>query len=126
MSYDITHIEVLKLKAWMHAADVKRLRKECDDLPELCFLKKDGVIPPQPGLAKLKNQERYRVKHLWWNGEGAGYTYEETFLKKIAPCIQGEVQIVIVWESGDSVSGLKIKDGVVTECDVKYKLVEKE
>ena len=128
MSYNITHIEELKLKAWMHAADVKRLRKQFkDQLPEVCFLLKDGgCSPPRPGLVKLKDQERYRLKHLWWSGEGTGHSYYDIFLEHVAPCIQGEVQIAITWEGGDSLSGLKIKDGVVTKCDVKHKLVPKE
>lgn len=42
------------------------------------------------------------------------------------PLIQGKVEAVLIWECGDSITGLRIKDGLLEEMDVEQKLIPKK
>ena len=114
MSYNIDHIECLKIEAWMRPADVIRLRDTLD-FPEDNFLEDLEEVEQYP--------DRVPLTKLNWRGEGSGNSYYNVFLKEVAPCIQGEVEAIVVWEGGDAISGLRIKDGVPEEMGVEHRLV---
>lgn len=57
------------------------------------------------------------ISEFWWYGMGSGYMGN---LAIAASYTRGEADVVLVWEGGDSVSALKIKDGVVTDHEVSY------
>lgn len=57
------------------------------------------------------------ISEFWWYGMGSGYMGN---LAIAASYTRGEAEVILVWEGGDSISALKIKDGVVTEHDVAY------
>lgn len=38
---------------------------------------------------------------------------------------EGEADILVVWEGGDSIGGLRVKNGAVEEMDVEYVLLPK-
>ncbi len=74
-----------------------------------------------------------RASSLWpvkltgfgWRGEGSGRGFD-FLLKHIAPMIHGTVEVVFFWEGGNDPSGLSIRDGVVTECEVVMSLMRAE
>ncbi len=116
MSYQITATKVLIMSAQMFAKDVRELLIELkgDGRPECSFfdeMKVDGVPDTTP----------ISLPNFWWYGEGSGNSYE-TLKLKIAPRIIGHIQVVFIWEGGDSFSGLDINDGKVTECEVELSL----
>jgi hypothetical protein len=120
MSYNIDHVECLMLKAKIKATKLYELLVlHGGELAEGNFLEDHSHdVPDQDGYIKLKK--------LSWHGEGSGNSFHETFMKLIVPHIEGEVEAVLTWEGGDSVSGLHIKDGVATEMDVAQKLTPKK
>lgn len=116
MSYNITSTNALVLNAWMWADDFHRLRDELrNGLPECSFLAYDDCYE--------REGNRVRLRKFWWSGERSAKFYQESLVERIAPMINGRVEVVFVWESGDSHTGLIINHGVVTECDVKMSLV---
>jgi hypothetical protein len=52
---------------------------------------------------------------------GSGASFQ--ILTKIIPLLKGEADLVFLWEYGDSVSGLMIRDGKAVDCEVSYTLV---
>lgn len=126
MSYNIDHVETKVLKAWMLAKDVVALHQELEsDLPESSFL---GEMVEAAEAAVLNNEgdKRIELPNFWWSSEYSGTSYHETLLPKVAPKVMGHVEAIFTWEGGDSHSGLIIKDGEVTECEVSQKLVPKK
>ena len=61
-----------------------------------------------------------------WSGDFSGASYEDVLIKKVLPCTKGKIECVMSWEGGDSFTGLQVIDGVVTECDVEFKLVSRK
>lgn len=57
-----------------------------------------------PGLMKI-------IKP-WWNGEFSGNTYPR--LIEALSKTMGEAELLVTWESGDSVDGIRVVDGNVT------------
>lgn len=82
-------------------------------LPDNNFLEKHAKLGPE--IEPLTNAA--------WSGEGSGYSWNE--YREALSATQGAADIVVIWESGDSVSGLRVRNGTVTEMDVKYTLVPK-
>lgn len=97
-----------------------------------------AVLTPEPTSADLMAEikalradlaslrDELRASKFWWSGECSGGTWEETFLPKIAPKIRGTIEAVVTWEGGDSHTGLRIRDGKVTEPEVVMTLVAEE
>lgn len=57
------------------------------------------------------------ISEFWWYGIGSGYMGN---LAIAASFTKGEAEVILVWEGGDSISAIRIKDGVVTEHEVDY------
>jgi len=117
MSYNIDSTTVLKCDAWMFASDVARMLAEHEgNLPGSCFLFEmadkspdaEGRIPVDP--------------RFWWSSEWSGNSYHNVLLPLVAPTIRGTVEVIFTWEGGDSHSGFRIVDGIVTEPKVKMTL----
>lgn len=153
MSYNIDSCENLVFEnVRMDAATLLRLHKELEDeLPEITFFEDHleearkcmaatSVCPkckkPNDSDAKFckgcgsnlppAKEQTIKLKKLSWCGEGSGNSFEDVFVKKIAQHIMGKADLVYTWEGGDSLSGLRIIDGKVEECDVVQTLVPKE
>lgn len=151
MSYNIDNVATPYLDAYMDAADIVRLAEDHDWLPEGCFIQNhyqaakarlakgikcaacesrndlDAAFCKKCGAALAgwpDVSHRIKLKNLSWYGEGSGRAYEDHFIKDVAPLIHGRVDAIFTWEGGDSVTGLRIKDGVATECKVEMRLVE--
>jgi hypothetical protein len=58
------------------------------------------------------------LKNLSWGGEWSGHSYE--LLKDLLRRTLGEADVIYTWEGGDSFSGLRVRDGVVTEHEVTW------
>jgi hypothetical protein len=118
MSTNIGHIEVLNCDAKMLAKDVRRLAKD-RDLPECCFLEDLATKEPDAdGYIAID------ADSLEWGGEFSGSSWKTVFLKKVAPTIRGTLEAIVTWEDGEFHTGLRIRDGKVTEPEVKMTLAE--
>lgn len=62
------------------------------------------------------------LREFLWHGECSGNGYEDVLIKQILPLTKGSIDLVFIWEDGDSVSGLQVRDGVATECTVDFVL----
>ncbi len=122
MSYNIDHIEVTSLDAWMKAKDVI----ECldFDLPEVHFLE-ELEDAANNALIKGKPGARIQLRGFNWIGEGSGSSFE-SFRAYIAPKIMGKLEAVLTWEGGDSHSGIRVRDGKMSTCDVVMALAPEE
>jgi hypothetical protein len=117
MSYNISHCETLKCDAWISSEDVEEILKHEDEwLPEMNFMQ--DVKPFQVAKAG-----KYVIKEFEWCGTCSGYFWDKLLLN-IAPKIHGTIEAVVTWEGGDSVSGLRIKDGKVSQPKVVVSLAE--
>ena len=117
MSCNISHCETLKCDAWLSVADVEEiLNHEEDWLPEMNFMEK--ATPFQVAKAG-----KYVIKEFTWCGTCSGHFWG-TFIDDIAPRIKGTIEAVITWEGGESVRGLRIKDGKVSQPKVVVSLAE--
>lgn len=55
-------------------------------------------------------------KRIDWQGEGSGHTFD--MLLAALKFFRGSADLVLCWEGGDSFSGLRVKDGRVTQHEV--------
>lgn len=149
MSYNCDDVTCLSIDAHMEVADIRRLYlKHEEALPEQCFLsdlykalppetKKDPLT--QKALDELAKHDPEKARelsetsgrpntikltNLRWQGEGSGHSFV-VLLKEIAPCIHGTIEAVLVWEGGDSTTGLRIEHGEAEVMNVEHKLVPK-
>ena len=114
MSYNIDTINVLHLSAKIRSVDASRLRRKYKaDLPEGCFL--------HNGLAKEDSDGFCALTEFEWVGEGSGNSWRD-LIGEIASKIVGKVEAILTWEGGDSVTGLRIVDGKLTEPAVSMTL----
>ena len=128
MSYNVDSASVLEGQLWISREGQEWLSGDtCEDsLPE--------VTPewesPQPnytaeeqalverGYAKIPNCK------LWWHGGGSGNAVHEGTWEKFLRYTVGSADILLTWEGGDSFSGYRVVDGVVTEHEVVMALGE--
>lgn len=128
MSYNISSTKTLLSTATITAGNVRRLlASHRDDLPGDSFLEtmndelerraKNGFWVPDDQVLPLAN--------LTWRLSGSGHAFN-LLTKTIAPHIRGRIEVVFVWEGGDSLSGLIVDNGVATECNVDYTLIPRK
>ena len=123
MSYDIDTVRVLALAdARMRVSDVRRLSKLLRGCPESNFIDAMNRALSDQAFADAE----VLLPSLQWRGEGSGSTYMEVFKEQVVPAIRGRVDAVLFWARGDSVSGLRIVDGVMTEPPVIMVLGQEE
>lgn len=60
-------------------------------------------------------------KNFPYSGESSGHNFET--LKRLLAKFTGSAEMVVCWEGGDSYSGLRVRNGVVTEPAVMMALV---
>ena len=63
------------------------------------------------------------ITHVAWTGTWSGNGYFDS-LPAVLRETRGDADLVFFWEGGGA-SGLQVRDGVVTECDVGYTLTPK-
>jgi hypothetical protein len=108
VSYNIDSTEIIYRKGFSIAsADFHKLQEQFENEgPEISILNcvEDCLKPGEEG--------RLNVEEFWWTGSGSGRTYE--LLKQILAKFDGEADIVLTWEGGDSFDGLRLRDHKVT------------
>lgn len=119
MATNVWHTYYLDVEAaWMAAKDIRSLFEELgenEELPEACFLE---------DLYKLCEREKYppehqvRLQNADWAGEFSGSTWE-IFLSRVAPLIDGEVVMVVVWDDS-TLEGIEINNNHVTRYEVDF------
>lgn len=118
MSYNIDAIEILSSEGLSISRErLGELRVTCadDDLPECSIFDDDW-----PGFCCEERNGVLFPKLLWWAGDGSGSSAD--LFTDILREFSGSVDLLITWEGGDSFSGLRLCDGVVTRRAVKHAL----
>lgn len=105
MSYNIDSIEVIYSKDFAVGANFDAAEDE-NQTPEISVFDDDWNIE----------------KGFWWNGEFSGSTFSQ--LKRVLATFDGEADLVLTWEGGDSFTGLRLRDHVVTQHVVEFALGE--
>ena len=118
MSYDIDTIHVVSGVLRCDRNTFEGLKAEFEDsLPEYCFLR-DEFDYLANGCAVIEWCDGDTFE--FW-GEGSGH-YDRV-LTDILLSLEGTGDLVLVWEGGDSFSGLrKTLTGVIEDMDVRLSL----
>jgi hypothetical protein len=118
MSYNITGCDIAESKDfYITKADYEALQAEFAEderLPE-CNILDEGWVKLS---TKVKGDKIY-PKNFWWGGNDYSL---ELLKEKVLPAFKGSADLVLIWEGGDSVSGLRYKGGKVTKHSVGYVL----
>lgn len=115
VSYNIDSVLIVAGAVRIRNADLARLKDETDKHPEACFLEDLEVSEYDEPDCELE------VPSLQWTGDGSGWSFDY-FKETVVPCLRGQVDLVLIWEGGDSVTGIRIQDGKAIDCDVGYVL----
>lgn len=125
MSTNVEEFKNQVLDATMKARDIVNLIENENAGDNWC---EDNFIPEHGRLAKQallagKPDEPIKLKSFHWRSTWSGNSFDY-FKQVICKLVTGHIESVIIWEGGDA-NGLIVRDGVVTECTVEYKLVSK-
>jgi hypothetical protein len=61
------------------------------------------------------------VTEFKMSGEGSG-TFKDLILDEALKRSKGELEAILIWEGGDSITRLKVKDGILEESDVDFEI----
>lgn len=119
MSYNIGSIAIVASDGFrVSIAALAQIRAEFTHVPDGNMF--DNSVCWEPAV-----DDGYRYpKWISWHGEGSGSLYDD--LLRVLALFEGSADLVLTWESGDSFSGLRVKDGVVTRHKVLMVLGEEE
>lgn len=120
MSCNIDSVDTIVLEAFMKASDIFLILKE-DELPESNFL--DDLSDAAYAAFEEKDYERLvPLENFNWCHTRSGNSYE--YLQEtVIPKIIGRVEAIFIWEDGNSVDGIAVKDGEFVECEVEQRLL---
>lgn len=123
MSYNIDSVDTIVLEAFIKASDILLILKE-DCCPESNFV--DDLSDAAYEAIEEKDYERLiPLESFNWCHTRSGNSYE--YLQNtIIPKIVGKIEAIFIWEGGESICGLAVKDGEFVECDVEQRLVKPE
>lgn len=121
MSYNIDNCETLLNDNFrIKGSQLKKAIEELThDGPERSFL--SDLPDPSSKNSGWKANTWYFIDTLEWSGEGSGHIYD-SLLKIVLPKTMGSVEVIFTWEGGNSINGLRVKNGIVEECEVTLKL----
>ena len=114
MSYNIDSVDYIgkgRLRIGRKTAKML-MKKYKDDLPESHLLEDLDLDD--------EDIKEFTLENMWWNGCGSGNSYD-TFLE-ILNHTKGNAKLLLIWEGGDSKTGIEVKDGVTKEKKVKVEL----
>lgn len=147
MSYNIAAIKMLHVEASMTAHDIVALHASIKSKPESCFLRQyyarawelvnlkitcDCETRNDPDARFCKGcgdpvtkptHHEITIKTLEWSGDGSGHSYQ-TFKDVVLPKLKGKADMIVIWEDASVWSGLRVRDGVLKECQVELKLID--
>ena len=114
MSYNISTIEYIGPgRLTITATDLGRAMIELQGkTPEGCFV--DDTMKLRP-----LSPDVLEVTRIDWCGEGANKVED---LRTALSHTQGLADLLLIWEGGDSMTGLRVNDGEVTAHDVDIRL----
>lgn len=123
MSYNVDSVNEIVLNATMRADHVLSLLEK-DEHPEICFLydMEDAAV-----TAKEEKDPKREIPlpNFSWCSTGSGRSMD--FLtKKVIPKIKGEIEAIFIWEGGDAIDGLLVKNGKCVRVDVEQRLIKPE
>jgi hypothetical protein len=116
VSYNIDHVEILGASMLtITGENLKAVRKLAarsfySHGAETCWLNE------LPEADDIDDGALYPIE-FEWHGEGSGHSWNEWGMKALT-LTQGRLEAILTWEGGDSVTGLRVVDGVVTEPEV--------
>lgn len=122
MSYNIDSVTVLVAEDFgITGVELNRLRDELtgddtyqDFFPEINVFQNPKLFsgPLGGALVFLPGQV------FPWSGEGANLRSYEFLCQDVLPQFSGKADLLVVWEGGDSTSGLRLNNHRVTEHEV--------
>jgi hypothetical protein len=62
------------------------------------------------------------IERFWWYGESSGNAHGDGRLDAFVALTEGDADVILTWEGGDSHSGLRIRNGKAYPCDVRIEL----
>lgn len=117
MSYNIDSITVLYASTdfgiRLEQLDALRAKYELQHAPEISIFDPDW---PTFSRNSVTDSGFVRPQNFWWNGEGSGHSYGE--LVEVLSHFDGSVDLELVWEGGNSIDGLKLRNHAVTRHEV--------
>lgn len=136
MGYNIDNITIVKGELTMIKSDFLAAFADVgNERPEGSIFNRADVKLVDVGF----HEPKYKVVHaddfpdklfysenfnkLWWYGSGSG-SYYNAFIKKVLPRMKGEADLIISWGHGEDITGLRVKDGKVTEHKVGFVLLD--
>ncbi len=75
---------------------------------EICNQELSGVI----------DDDALIVTALDWRGDSSGYLYSDILLP-LFRAFQGALEAIVIWEGGDTIKRLSIRDGVVEDKEME-------
>jgi len=121
MSYNVGSIDYLSGQLEIKEFDRKKFARGRDRLPEGNFIEEMGEVK------EFFAPELWRpIDRLSWYSEGSGHAFQDVLIKKILPLTRGSADFSVVWENGDTITGLRVVDGKVTEHEVIMTLGEEK
>jgi len=106
---EINPIDRLSLKDFGGAAKCPNGHEQVGAKP---FCADCGEIVEQPAEASAP------IEHFSWAGVASSHHYADGTLGQFAADLEGAADVIFTWESGDSFSAVRIKDGKAVEHEV--------
>jgi hypothetical protein len=115
MGNDITGSKTLGGSLTIDRASLKKVTKGFDG-PECCFI--DELLDQLEDDSKTV----FEIQDLMWSGSRASSLFD-FLVTKFLPLTKGSMDVVFYWDGGSDPTGLQIRYGEVTRCDVSMLLV---
>ncbi len=123
MSYNIDSIEIVHRHSFCiskNRYDHLKAVTDSDEIPTSSIFEDDWVAQCTDLVLEGKLGLNIYPRVWWWSGEWSGHTLDS--LKETLGYFDGEADLVLTWEGGDCHSGLRLREGVVTEHEVVMRL----
>lgn len=119
MSYNIDSIEIVKGKLTINKELAQNFNdRHNDDLPEWNFI--NAILEGDELVIEKEDEDGVHLKRVPWCHQGSGRSFEQ--FKEALELTKGKADLVLIWEGGDSINGLRISNGKVEEKEVKMTL----
>ena len=120
MSYNVSHSEIVSGVFTIPSCRVRELRDNLKCCAESNIY--DQIEENYRVDVRTDGNTVFDKSTFWWNGSGSG---DLDPLKEFLSLGKGPVDIVLIYEGGDSFLGLRVDEfGNVTEHDVKMVLCD--
>jgi hypothetical protein len=124
MSYNIDSIEIVcsaNFRISLEKLALVRAAIDEDDIAEGNVF--DMIDANNKEWSKI-NGAYVHLTNFWWYGEGSGRS--EDALYALLEEFEGDADLVLTWEGGDSFTGVRLRDGEVTHHEVRMALGEEK